>query len=466
MTDHDPDAAGRASGEAPHTPAPRAPSLLTWAVSLALAAVVGALLFLGGYLTASGGSATCAAPTEAFESFCEAYEKLKREYVDELDDEALAEGAIRGMFQYGVEDPYSGYMPPQDYQRALGDLSGRFEGIGAEMAIKNLEDPGDLEACEELTDVCVMVVVAPLEDAPAERAGLRPGDIVLAVDGESVEGSTLHDTVNKVRGPAGTEVTLTLRRGEETFDLTIERAEIQLREVANRMLDDTVGYIKLNGFSASATEQFREGLRELLDSGAQQIVFDLRGNPGGYIEAARDIASQFVDTGVIFLQESSGDTTTTWEAEDGGLATDPAIDLVVLTNRGSASASEIVAAALKELGRATLIGQPTFGKNTVQVWGALDNGGGVRITISRWFTPEHNSVAPDGVQPDIAVEIPDDTPPDVDPVLERAVAFLATRPVGDVESPAGAAPAPRPAALLTPAVPSSYDPRGLTQAPA
>ena len=147
--------------------------LVPWVISLALAAVVGAVLFIGGYLAGGGaGSSGCAAPDEAFTAFCEAYDRLQSEYVDDLDPDALAEGAIRGMFQYGVEDPYSGYMPPQQYQQALGDLSGSFSGIGAEMAVKNLDDPGNLEACDQFTASCVLVVVAPLAGTPAQTAGL------------------------------------------------------------------------------------------------------------------------------------------------------------------------------------------------------------------------------------------------------------------------------------------------------
>src|SRR5918999_5586093 len=186
----DPDEPARTEAPAVHV-APRGASPLAWLISLALAAVVGTLLFLGGYLAAGGGGAGCAAPSEAFTSFCEAYRRLKTEFVDPLDDEALAEGAIRGMFQYGVEDPYSGYMAPEQYQQALGDLSGKFSGIGAEMAVKNVEDPADLAACDKLSATCVLVVVAPLAGTPAEAAGLQAGDVVTAVDGEPVAGSTM-----------------------------------------------------------------------------------------------------------------------------------------------------------------------------------------------------------------------------------------------------------------------------------
>ena len=429
MTEHDP-------APLPTTPPLRPPepprTLVAWVVSLVLASMVGALLFAGGYLAAganrSGGS--CTAPSEAFVALCEAYDKLKEQYVDQLDDEALVDGALRGLFEYGVKDPFSGYMPPDEYQRALGSLSGEFTGIGAEMSVENLDDPDDLAACALLSDRCALVVVAPLEDSPALEAGLTSGDIVLAVDGVSVNGSTLQEQVGKVRGEAGTDVTLTLRRGERTFELTITRAKITQREVSSEMLNGKIGYIALHGFSPASADQFHEALQQLIDDGAASIVFDLRDNPGGYIDAAQRIASEFIGSGLIFTQESSGGDVKRWESDGGGVATDESLPVVVLINGGSASASEIVAAAMLESGRATLIGQPTYGKNTVQFWTELTNDGGVRITISRWYTPDHNSVAPDGVQPQIAVEVPDGTPSDQDPVLERAIVELTTPAAG------------------------------------
>ena len=430
-------------------PAPEKPSgagPVRWILSLALAAVVGAVLFAGGYLAGGGTSASgCAAPGDAFAAFCEAYDRLQAEYVDDLDPDKLAEGAIRGMFQYGVEDPFSGYMPPEQYQQALGDLSGSFGGIGAEMAMSNTQDPADLASCTAFSDICRLVVVAPLADTPADRAGLQAGDHVLAVDGESVEGSTVDEQVTKIRGETGTDVTLTIQRDDgEPFDLTITREEIVLKEVETRMIDGHIGYIALNSFSAPAADQFATGLSDLLDQGADQIVFDLRDNPGGYIDAAQKIASQFIDEGLIFTQESADEDVKRWEATGDGIATDPDLPVAVLINGGSASASEIVASALQDHGRATIIGEPSYGKNTVQVWGRLENDGGVRITISRWFTPDHNSVAPDGIQPDIDAARTAETPPEEDPILDAALSFLADQPVA---GGGGSQATPEPSAL-------------------
>ena len=450
-----PDAPGNSAPEpsiqpAP-SPAPARGSTVTWIVALALAAVLGAILFAGGYLVAGGNrqSATCAAPTAAFAAFCEAYDELKSNYVDKLDDTKLAEGAIQGMFQDGVQDPFSGYMSPQEYQQALGSLSGKFSGIGAEMAVKNLKEPANLSACATLSENCVLVVVSPISGSQADKAGLQPGDVVVAVNGKSVNGSTIQDEITNVRGPSGSQVKLTIKRGSSTFDLTITREEITTQEVESKLLDGHVGYIALHGFSTSAPDQFHSALKVLLDKGATQIVFDLRGNPGGYIESAQKIASEFVSSGTLFTQESTGGEIKTWTAQGGGLATNPKIPVVVLINNGSASASEIVSAALKELHRATLIGEHTFGKNTVQIWAPLQDGaaGGVRITISRWFPPDHDSVHPNGVLPNVAVTIPAGTAPEKDLILDQALAFLAKQ-TGSQASPL---PSGSPTAVRTPA---------------
>ena len=366
---------------------------------------------------------TCTAPSEAFAVLCEVYADIKGEYVDEISDEDLVDGAVRGMIEYGLEDPYSGYLTPDQYGSALDDLSGSFSGIGAEVGMENLADPDDLAACTVVTETCAMVIVAPLDDSPAEQAGLRPGDQVLAVDGTSTLGETISALVYQVRGEAGTDVTLTIRRGETELDISITRAVIELREVNSELLEAGIGYVRLTSFTDRATDLFRDALSSLIEQGATGIVFDLRSNPGGYIVAAQGVTSQFIPEGELLFTVESGEDVQEWRSESGVAQAD-AISVVVLVDGGSASASEIVAAALQEYGRATLVGQPTFGKNTVQIWNDLPNGGGLRLTTDRWFTPNHNSVAPGGIQPDVLVEAPEDPESDEDPQLEAALEIL------------------------------------------
>ena len=366
---------------------------------------------------------SCAAPSEAFAVLCQTYAQIKGEYVDDVTDEELVDGAVRGMIEYGLEDPYSGYLPPSQYGEALDDLSGEFSGIGAEVGMENLSDPDDLAACTVVTANCAMVIVSPLDGSPAEEAGLRAGDHILAIDGTSTTGESVSSLVFLVRGEAGTDVTLTVGRDDEELDIDITRAVIDLQEVRSELLDDGAGYIRLTSFTDRATDLFRDALGSLLEQGATGIVLDLRGNPGGYIVAAQGIGSQFVPQGeLLFTVESDGDVQE-WRSETGVLQSD--IPVVVLVDGGSASASEIVAAALQETGRATIVGQPTFGKNTVQIWNDLPNGGGLRLTTDRWFTPNHDSVAPDGVQPDVLVDAPEDPLSDADPQLDRALELLA-----------------------------------------
>ena len=247
---------------------------------------------------------------------------------------------------------------------------------------------------------------------------------MLEIDGVSTIGESVSSLVFTVRGEAGTDVTLTVERDDEQHDITITRAVIDLQEVDSRMLEDGIGYIRLTTFTDRATGLFREQLGSLLDQGATSIVFDLRGNPGGFITTAQGIASQFVPAGELLFTVESGEDVQRWESEPGGLAQTDAIPVVVLVDGGSASASEIVAGALKETGRATIAGEPTFGKNTVQIWNDLPNGGGLRITTDRWFTPDHNSAAPDGIQPDEVVASPDDPTSGDDPQLDRAVELV------------------------------------------
>ena len=390
--------------------------------------LAGGALFMSGFLLgerAASQPGTPAAEADAFQPFWDTYRAIDTQYAGgEVDQQALIRGAIRGMVE-ALDDPYSTYLTPEEYQTGLQDLSGQFEGIGAEIGTKDTAT-GTTGECSTLGPDCVLVIVTPIEGSPAERADLRPGDEVLAVDGSGLDGLTVDGARDRVRGRKGTEVILTIRRdGGEPFDVAVVRDTIVQREVIHEDLaDGSIGYIRVTGFSDNAAEQYHDALQNDIEAGRTKLILDLRGNPGGYVTAARRIASEFIASGPIFWEEmASGDQTET-SAQNGGLATGEDIQLVVLVDQGSASASEIVAGALKDRGRATLVGQTTFGKGTVQQWIELPDTGALKLTIAKWLTPDKHWIHGAGIEPDVIVELPDEVPAGEDPVRDRAVELL------------------------------------------
>ena len=412
-----------ASGGAPGRRVPILPLAITLVVLLA-----GGALFMSGY---SMGRQTAVEPgtpvseDEAFRPFWDTYHTIQERYAGgEVDRDALVQGAIRGMIE-SLEDPYSSYLTSEEYRESLQGISGEFEGIGAEIGTVNAA--GETIDCAEFGPDCRLVIVAPLEGSPAEAAGLRPGDVVAEVDGSSLDGLTVDGARDRIRGPKGTVVTLTVQRdGAEPFALEITRDVIQQQEVESRDLaDGSVGYVRLNGFSDRGAEELADALTAHVEAGRTKLVLDLRGNPGGYVTAARDVASQFIASGPVFWEETAGGTQTATEAVAGGVATDPAIRVVCLVDGGSASASEIMAGALQDTDRATLVGTTTFGKGTVQQWQELTGeGGAFRLTIAKWLTPDKRWIHDVGIEPDVAVEIPDEVPAGEDPILDRALEVL------------------------------------------
>ena len=397
-------------------------------VAISLVAVLaGGALFLSGWTLGRQTALTPGTPsdeTSLFQPFWDTYRAVTERYAGgDVDRKALVEGAIKGLIG-ALEDPYSTYLTSEEFKRSLEGLSGQFEGIGA--TIGTVDKDGASSSCSDLGPDCRMAIVAPLKDSPAERAGLKAGDVITAIDGRPVDGSTLDEARGKVRGPKGTTLVLTIERGTAApRDIAIVRAVIVNPEVATETLaDGDVGYIKLSGFSDHASEQFQEAVKADVDAGRTKVILDLRGNPGGYVTAARDIASQFLPDGPIFWQEDADGSLVETLAKPGGAATDPGIQLVVLVDGGSASASEIVAGALHDRGRATLIGTKTFGKGTVQQWTQLeDDRGGFRLTIAKWLTPDKTWVHGTGIEPDVVVEQAPEKPGD-DPVLDAALEEL------------------------------------------
>ena len=408
----------------PPAPKRRLP-VLPLAIGL-VAILAGGALFMSGYTMGRQMALEPGTPTVAsdrFEPFWDTYRTITQRYAGgEVDEGALIQGAIRGMIE-SLGDPYSSYLTSDEYRQSLQGISGQFEGIGAEMAT---EAPDGTQGCSTLGPECSLVVVAPLEGSPAEKAGLQAGDFVIAADGDGFDGLTIDDALNRVRGPKGTKVALTIRRNEgDPFVLEITRDVIQAREVRGEMLEGNIGYVRLAGFSDASAAQLEDEIQKHLDAGSKKLILDLRGNPGGYVTAARDIASEFLPDGVLFYEEDAQGNQVETDAVPGGIATDPSIQLVVLIDEGSASASEIVAGALKDHKRATLVGETSFGKGTVQQWQELPGeGGAFRLTIARWLTPNKTWIHDKGIAPDIEVTVPDDAPPDSDPILDRAVEVL------------------------------------------
>jgi carboxyl-terminal processing protease len=430
-----------------------------FAISLVLVAVMaGGALFLSGYQMgrdAAAAPGTAASEVDAWKPFWNVYEAITQRYpLDPVDRTTLIEGAIKGMVE-SVGDPYSSYLSPQDYTTTLDDISGTFEGIGAE--IGSVDAAGNTSDCAIFGPTCFLVVIAPIEGSPAEKAGLKPGDVILMVDGSRLDGLTPDEARDRVRGKAGTEVKLHIQRFEaptpapsaapagspaasgsgaplvtpeprtllEELDVTIVRDKIQRREVTSReLVDGTVGYDRLSGFSDAGAKELREAMRAQIEKGIRKIVLDLRGNPGGFITAARSVASDFIASGPVFWEQDAKGGQIETQAEAGGVATDPSIRVVVLIDRGTASASEIVAGALQDTKRAQLIGETSFGKGTVQEWLGLGELGGVKLTVWKWLTPDKRWIHKVGLTPDIPVMVPADTPAGEDPVLDRALEVL------------------------------------------
>jgi carboxyl-terminal processing protease len=250
-------------------------------------------------------------------------------------------------------------------------------------------------------------------------------DVILAVDGTPVLDSSLELVIPLIRGPKGTTVTLTLERAGQPVELAIQRDVIQREDVLSETLaEGRVGYVKVAGFSAAAAADLRAQLSTLIDGGVKALILDLRDDPGGYVAAAKEISSEFVATGPLYWEQSAGHDPVAEQPEEGGVATDPSLHMVVLVNGGTASASEIVAGALQGNGRAQLVGEQTFGKGTIQEFKELPGAGGYRLSVRKWLTPDQTWIHGVGLTPDVVVTPPAEPEPGVDVQLDRAIEIL------------------------------------------
>ncbi len=355
-------------------------------------------------------SSTSASEDEAFKVFWEAYHTLQNEYYgDDLPQgKNLAYDAIRGVL-FGLSDQFTSFVSPDAAKLIEEDATGSFSGIGAFV---------------QLNKQRALQISKIISDSPAQKAGLKAGDLIIEVDGKSIVGDDLLAQVAKVRGPEGSTVTLTIVRGdEEPFKVDVVREKIAIKLVESKMLDNQVGYVSLSSFEAQNTaQQLNATIKDLLAQNPKGLIFDLRGNPGGFLDQAIQVADTFLPDGVVLYERSKDGKEQVWHSDNEGVAQD--IPLVVLVDGGSASAAEIVAGAIQDRGRGKLIGEKTFGKGSVQQINHLSDGSQLRVTIAHWFTPNNRAIHGQGLEPDIKVAAGDD--PAKDPQLDRAAEYILT----------------------------------------
>lgn len=324
-----------------------------------------------------------------FEKLYSTYETIKKDYYQNINDEQLVNGAIEGMIN-GLDDPYSTYMNQEEAKSFNEGISSSFEGIGAEIQ----EQDGKI------------MVVSPIKGSPAEKAGIKPNDIIESVDGKSIEGLDATEAVLKIRGKKGTKVVLTISRAGESnpISITIVRDTIPIETVYAEMLDNGIAKIQVTSFSEHTVEELQTALTEMEKKEMEALILDLRGNPGGLLDQAIEMASIFVPNGKVVLQVENRDG----EREVYKSENDGAFDLpiVVLIDNGSASASEIVAAAVSESADIPLVGVKSFGKGTVQSAQDFKDGSNLKFTAFKWLTPEGNWIHKKGIKPDIEMELP------------------------------------------------------------
>lgn len=340
-------------------------------------------------------------------TFWRARQRIMDNYVypDEIDNEELTYGAISGMLK-ALGDPYTRFMTPDQYKDFRAQSEGHFEGIGAELVMEKNEETGEEE----------VKVLRVLRDGPAAETALYTGDVILAVDNKSVKGLSLHEVVQLIRGVGGTDVVLTVRptHSEELSEITITRGRVEFPIVESRMLDEEIGYIWLRSFNHLAGSEVQGALNELKQQGMKALLFDLSSDPGGMLDQAVAVASLFLeDTPVTWIQDRVGAPEPLHARP--GVMLDEDVPIVVLIDGGSASASEIVAAALQETGRARVVGHPSFGKAKVQTVIELDDGSAMILTTAVYLTPEKNDISKDvngerGVHPDVRFPDPPDDP--------------------------------------------------------
>lgn len=344
-----------------------------------------------------------------FDLFWDIWDMIQNEYYEEdIPETKLFYGALAGMVA-SLGDPHTVFFTPENTDDFREELNGSFEGIGAEIGIRN----------DSLT------VIAPLDDSPALKSGLQPKDAILEIDGEETKGMSLSRAVSLIRGEKGTEVILTIYREglTETKDIVIVRGAIKVKSLELEF-KESIAYVKIRQFNAQTVPLFNDAIVEIMQTpNIVGVILDLRYNPGGYLQAAIDVAGEWVDGEVVVREKLRGGEEVAHSANRQARL--DSYKTVVLVNAGSASGSEIVAGALQDLDRATIVGEQTFGKGSVQQLNNLKDGSSVKLTIAKWFTPNNNSIDGNGIIPDVEIEMTEeDYNSYLDPQLDKAISII------------------------------------------
>jgi carboxyl-terminal processing protease len=409
-------------------PVRRRPPAASGAIlAVALIAVFGAGIAVGridlapsaGDAAASGAPAASVAPGDEFALIREAWDTIHKNYVDAegLDDRKLAYGAIDGMTDAVGDTGHTTFMTPEERAARNSALSGSYVGIGVEV---------------DTTPEGLPLIIGVFRGSPADEAALKAGDIIVGVDGKTTAGEDLDAVIARVRGEAGTAVVLTVRSGADgpERDVRIVRADVQIEPVSWAMVPGgKTAVLRLEQFSSGASPKLRTAIQELNAAGANRLILDLRGNPGGYVNEAVAIASEFLASGNVYIERNAAGEEKPTAVTPGGVATD--LPLVVLVDQGSASAAEIVAGAIQEAGRAKLVGVTTFGTGTVLGEFALADGSALRIGTVEWLTPKGRVIWHEGIAPDVVVE----RPADVAPVVPDDIRSMSAADVSRIADP-------------------------------
>ena len=341
---------------------------------------------------------------------------IDKYYLGEVDEESLKEGAIKGYIE-GLGDPYTEYISAEDMQDYLEDTMGNFVGIGIYM----VND----------TKTNQIMVLSPIKGSPAEKAGIQPGDYIISVNGEQCTADDLTVISTKIKGEEGSTVKLQILRGEETLDFEITRENIIVNPVEGEVLENKIGYIEFSSFDENTADEFKSKFEELQSQGITSLIIDLRNNGGGIVDEALKIAGYIADKDSVLLYEVDKDNNETVETNKS----DPIINMpvIILTNENTASSSEILAGALKDLGKATIVGTTTYGKGVIQQILTLPDGSGLKITTEKYLTPNRTEINEIGIEPDEEVELPEsvenvlNVERSQDTQLQKAIEMLSTK---------------------------------------